>query len=73
MRPERRVDLHKLPVALQYVIALATVAVVVALVFAFGDRDPGPSWLTDTLPPILGAVGLVIVAVYVIMRARRRR
>ncbi len=70
--PYRRVDLHKLPVWIQYVIALVTVAVVVGLALAFSGEDETPSWLTDTLPPILGALAIVVGAGLLISRARRR-
>ena len=71
--PYRRVDLHKLPVWIQYVIALVTVAVVVGLALAFsGGEHETPSWLTDTLPPILGALAIVVGAGLLISRARRR-
>jgi hypothetical protein len=71
--PYRRVDLHKLPVWIQYVIALVTVAVVVGLALAFsGGEDETPSWLTDTLPPVLGALAIVVGAGLLISRARRR-
>jgi uncharacterized membrane protein HdeD (DUF308 family) len=72
MRPRREIDLRKLPARWQYAMALAVVAVVVVLVLAFGDRDSGPSWLTDTLPHILGVAAIVVGVCLLVMRLRRR-
>jgi len=72
MRPRREIDLRKLPARWQYAIALAVVAIVVALVLVFGDGGSRPSWLTDTLPPILGVAAIVVVACMIVVRLRRR-
>ncbi len=71
--PRRRVDLHTLPTWLQYGIALVTVAVVGALALASAGDDEGPSWLTDTAPPILGVLAIVVFLGMIVARARRRR
>jgi hypothetical protein len=59
---ERRrfIDLRRLPVGWQYVIALTTVAVVVGLAVRFGEHRPAPRWLSDWLIPALGWVVLVV-------------
>jgi len=73
MRPERHVDLRRLPAALQYAIALAVVGVVAGVALLTSDGDDGPSWLTGTLPPILGLLAILVAAVVIVAQLRRPR
>jgi hypothetical protein len=73
----RPLDLRRLPRWLQYVIALAVVALVVAAAWAFGGDRPVPSWITGFVIPALGwlYVGLFIYFVLhaVASRLAKRR
>ena len=69
----RRIDLHRLPTWLQYGMALLTVAVVGGLALASSGEDEGPAWLTDTAPPILGVLAIVVALGMLVARLRRRR
>jgi chromate transport protein ChrA len=65
--PRRRVDLTRLPVWLQYAIAIAVVAIVVAAVWALGTRQaPGPG------PIAVGAAAFVIALLLWSVFGRRR-
>lgn len=72
-RPARRVDLHRLPMWLQYALALLTVVVVGGLALASADGDEGPSWLTDTAPPILGVLAIAVAVGMLLARLLRGR
>ncbi len=65
--PRRRIDLTSLPLLVQYAIALAVVAVVVALVFALGAR-PRPLTVWQ-----LVAAGAASVTAMLLVRIFRRR
>ena len=68
----RRVDLRVLPSWIQWALALgATAAVVLAAWWAEGDQ-PLPSWASENLVPGLGVAWLLLAAVALITRWRRR-
>ena len=69
--PRRRVDLHKLPVWLQYAIALLTAAVLAVVALAAAGGDDGPEWIGSIAAPALGVVALLVAAGLVITRRRR--
>ncbi|MFL5496199.1 MAG: hypothetical protein ACJ8DC_17575 [Gemmatimonadales bacterium] len=68
----RRVDLRQLPPRQRYAIAIAVAAVVVALAWLVGRNRPVPPWVTGYLVPALGIAYLILTAVAVIDRIRRR-
>jgi hypothetical protein len=57
----KRVDLHRLPIWLQYTIALATAALVILAALTVGRNHPGPAWITDYLIPIWRWVGVAVL------------
>jgi fatty acid desaturase len=64
--PRRKVDLTKLPAIWRYGIALATVAVVVTIVFAVGPSHTPAGWAVPVL------VWLVVLVLLGLMSRRRR-
>lgn len=56
-------NLRAAPMWLQYVLALVTVGVVVALAWRFGKDRPVPGWITTYLVPALGWIYLALVAI----------
>jgi MYXO-CTERM domain-containing protein len=64
--PRRKVDLTKLPARWQYGIALATVAVVVTVVFAVGPSHTTEGWAVPAL------VWLAVLVLLGLMSRRRR-
>jgi len=73
MPPRKRVDLKRLPRWLQYAIALAVTAVVVALAWQTGKDRPVPGWIQDYLVPALGWIGLILLATGVLARIVARK
>ena len=69
--PRRRVALHKLPVWLQYAIALLTAAVVAIVALAAAGGDEGPDWIGAIAAPALGVLALLVIAGLLITRRRR--
>ncbi|MGC1375908.1 MAG: hypothetical protein WA821_06795 [Anaerolineales bacterium] len=63
----KKIDLHKLPVWLQYTIAIVTAAVVMFIAWNVGQSQPAPAWIA-ALIPFLQWVG-VAVLFFVILRA----
>jgi hypothetical protein len=69
---ENNIDLRKLPKWLQYVIALSVVAVVVAVAWLVAGDRGAPEWVTRYLAPVLGVLYLVLLAVAIVRRVRRK-
>lgn len=71
--PRRQVDLRTLPSWAQYVIALSTVAVVVALAWQFGGDEPPPTWASDGVVPVLAWVFIASLAATLILKLVRKK
>jgi peptidoglycan/LPS O-acetylase OafA/YrhL len=71
--PRRHVNLHRLPAWMQYGIAVVVVVIVCGLALAFSSDDGAPSWLTETAPPVLGILAIVIALGLLAGRLRRQR
>jgi peptidoglycan/LPS O-acetylase OafA/YrhL len=69
----RRVDLGRLPRWLQYLIALAVVAVVVTAAWRSGGRTPPPAWAEGPMVTALGVLFLVLLTIGLGSRLLRRR
>ena len=54
-----RIDLHRFPVWIQYLIALSVVAIVTLLAWHF--RNPTPQWVTEWVVPALSWIGLCLI------------
>jgi hypothetical protein len=59
--PRRRVDLHRLPVRLQYLIAIVVAAAVMWLAWSLRATQPGPAWMKTVVLPIWTDVGLAVL------------
>lgn len=71
----KKVDLKRLPVRLQYIIALTVVAIVVTEAWMVGRDQAIPGWITNYLVPILGwsyVVLLVLAICYRFFKQKRR-
>lgn len=69
----RRVDLGRLPRWLQYLIALAVVAVVVTAAWRSGGNRPPPAWAEGPVVTALGVLFLALLAIGLGSRLLRRR
>jgi len=50
-KPSRiKIDLHKLPVWLQYTIAIVVAAVVMLIAWIVAQSQPGPAWIAALIP-----------------------
>lgn len=56
------VDLHRLPLWLQYVIAIAVAAAVMWLAWTLRATSPGPAWIREFLVPAWVTIGLLVLA-----------
>jgi len=70
--PRIRVDLKRLPLALQYAIAVAVAAGVMTMAWRVGRHRPTPAWLTDVLIPIWQWVGVTILFGFILVALYRR-
>ncbi len=66
------IDLRRLPSWAQYILTLSVVAVVVAAGWIVGRDNPVPAWITAYLISFLGWAVLVLFAIVVVTRIRRR-
>lgn len=71
--PDEPIDLRRLPVWLQYLIALSVVALVGGAAWLVGRDRPVPLWITHYLVPALGAIYLLLLVARLVRWARRRR
>ena len=70
---EKKIDLHRLPPWLQYLIAIVLVAIVAAAGWYFGRDRPVPHWIEHYLIPGLAWFGLLLIVLAVADWIRRRR
>jgi hypothetical protein len=68
-----RIDLRRLPVWLQYLIALTVVAVVSIAAWLVGRNRPIPNWITHYLIPILGWSYIVLFTFVMINRFTKKK
>lgn len=66
-------DLRRLPVWLQYLVALSVIAVVAAAAWLVGRDRPVPHWVTHGIIPVLGWVYIAFAAYWVVSRILRWR
>lgn len=71
--PRKSLNLDNLPQWLQYGIALAITAVVVAAAWIVGRDQPVPAWIETYLIPGLAWFGLILIAIVVADWFRQRR
>ena len=57
------IDLLGLPTWLQYVFAICVVALLAGSGWFAGRNDPVPAWLEDYVIPVLGWLGLLLIAI----------
>jgi uncharacterized membrane protein len=69
----KSVDLTRLPQWLQYLIAVAIIAVVVAAAWIVGRDQPVPAWIETYLIPALAWFGLILIVLVVVDWFRQRR
>jgi hypothetical protein len=69
---DREIDLRKLPVRLQYLIALTVVAIVTIAAWLVGRNRPIAYWITHYLIPILG-VSYIVLFTFVVLRRIRKQ
>jgi hypothetical protein len=60
--PRRRVDLRRLPLWQQRILALAVTAAVVVAAWLVAGDEPVPAWASERLVPALGWLVLLIAA-----------
>jgi hypothetical protein len=70
--PRIRVDLKRLPLAVQYAIAIAVAVGVMTMAWRVGRHRPTPAWLTDVLIPIWQWVGVTILFGFILAALYRR-
>jgi hypothetical protein len=66
-----RIDLKKLPVWQQYVIALVVVTIVVAAAWAIGRNTAVPVWITNYFVPLSGWIGILVLLYLFLVRKKR--
>ncbi|HYO66225.1 MAG TPA: hypothetical protein VEU33_09100 [Archangium sp.] len=71
--PRIRVELHRLPRALQYAIALGVTGLVGAYAWRERAGAPAPGWMFEYLVPVLSWLGLFLLVTGVVARLRERR
>ena len=71
--PRLRVDLRRLPRAVQYTIALGVTGLVVALAWRDRKGAPAPGWMMEYLVPVLSWLGLLLLVTGGVARLRERR
>lgn len=71
--PRRLINLGRLPLWQQNLIALAVIVAVCALAWWMGRDDPIPFWIGDRLIPALGWIAIALVIFGLATRFFRRR
>jgi hypothetical protein len=69
---DQKIDIRRLPVRLQYLIALTVVAIVTIAAWLVGRNRHVAYWITHYLIPILG-VSYIILFTFVILRRVRKQ
>jgi 4-hydroxybenzoate polyprenyltransferase len=67
------VDLKRLPVWVQYAIALIIMAIVVTAAWIVGRKQPVPTWLTTNLIPALGWLYIFLFVYVVVIRLFQKK
>ena len=70
---KEKIDLHKLPSWLQYLIAIVLVAMIAIAGWYFGRNNPTPDWIQRFLIPGLAWFGLLLIVLALVDWIRRRR
>jgi hypothetical protein len=67
------IDLKKLPIWMQYTIALSLTAIVVFVAWMVGGDKPVPVWLTKYFIPALGWLYIVLFSCLIISRLFKQK
>jgi hypothetical protein len=69
---DQKIDIRRLPVRLQYLIALTVVAIVTIAAWLVGRNRPVAYWITHYLIPILGVSYIVLFTFVILKRVRKQ-